>query len=84
MKRTVWADEHVTTLVNTQFIPVAIQVDNPKDADVLARYNVAGAPVIIITDPQGNVLRWRDGGMGKVDFLAFIEELNPSANKDRE
>ena len=80
MKRTVWADKHVSTSVNTQFIPVQIQVDDPKDAEVLARYNVSGAPVTIIADPQGNVLRWREGGMGKVDFLEFIEELNQSTD----
>ena len=47
-----------------------------------ARYNVVGPPVAIITDPQGNVLQWRDGGMGKADFLEFLGKLNPSANKD--
>ena len=62
MKRQVWADEEVKTSVNSQFIPVAIDVDNPDDAAVLARYNIGGAPVTIITDPQGNALRWRVGG----------------------
>ena len=56
MKRQVWADEQVTASVNAQFIPVAIDVDNPDDAAVLARYNVDGPPVTIVTDPQGNAL----------------------------
>ena len=29
MKRTVWADEQVTALVNASFIPVTIDVDDP-------------------------------------------------------
>jgi protein disulfide-isomerase len=82
MKRQVWADEEVKTSVNAQFIPVAIDVDNPDDAAVLARYNVGGAPVTIITDPQGNALRWRVGGVGKSEFLAFLRASHPSAAKD--
>ncbi|MCA8997097.1 MAG: thioredoxin family protein [Planctomycetaceae bacterium] len=82
MKRQVWADEEVKTSVNAQFIPVAVDVDNPDDAAVLARYNVRGAPVTIITDPQGNALRWRVGGIGKSEFLEFLSAPNPSATKD--
>ena len=78
MKRQVWADEEVKTLVNSQFIPVAIDVDNPDDAAVLARYKVGGAPVTIITDPQGNALRWRAGGIGKPEFLELLTAPNPS------
>ena len=79
MKRQVWADEQVTASVNAQFIPVAIDVDNPDDAAVLARYNVVGTPVTIITDPQGNVLQWRAGGIGKSEFLELLRASNPSA-----
>ena len=79
MKRQVWADEEVKTSVNAQFIPLAIDVDNPGNAAVLARYNVGGAPVTIITDPQGNALRWRAGGIGKSEFLELLRAPNPSA-----
>ncbi|QEG37131.1 thioredoxin family protein [Bythopirellula goksoeyrii] len=82
MKRQVWADEEVKTSVNAQFIPVAIDVDNPDTAAVLSRYNVGGAPVTIITDPQGNALRWRAGGIGKSEFLELLNAPNPSATKD--
>lgn len=78
MKRQVWADEEVKTLVNAQFIPVSIDVNNPDDSAVLARYNVRGAPVTIITDSQGNTLRWREGGIGKSEFLDFISVPNPA------
>jgi len=82
MKRQVWAHEEVKTLVNAQFIPVAIDVDNPDDAAVLARYRVGGAPVTIITDAQGNALRWRTGGISKSEFLELLKEPNPSVAKD--
>ena len=82
MKRQVWADKQVTALVNSQFIPVAIEVDSPDNAAVLTRYNVGGSPVTIVTDPQGNVLRWRAGGIGKSEFLELLRPSNPSAAKD--
>ena len=81
MKRQVWADEDVKTSVNAQFIPVAIDVDDPDNAAVLARYNVGGAPVTIITDPQGNALRWRAGGIGKSEFLELLRAPNPSTTQ---
>lgn len=75
MKRQVWADDEVKASVNAQFIPVAIDVDNPDDAALLARYNVGGAPVTIIADSHGNALRWRVGGIGKSEFLELLGEL---------
>ena len=78
MKRQVWADEEVKTMVNSQFIPVAIDVDNPDHAGVMTRYNVSGAPVTIITDSQGNVLDWRAGGIGKSEFLELLGSSDPS------
>ncbi|MCA9236371.1 MAG: thioredoxin family protein [Planctomycetales bacterium] len=80
MKRQVWADEEVKTAVNAQFIPVALDVDNPDNAAVLGRYNVGGAPVTIITDPEGNALRWRVGGIGKSEFLELLEDSTPTAD----
>ena len=83
MKRQVWADEEVKTSVNAQFISVAIDVDNPDDAAVLARYNIGGAPVTIITDPQGNALGWRVGGISKSEFLELLRKPKPpAATKD--
>lgn len=81
MKRQVWADEQVKTLVNSKFIPVAIDVDNPDHAPIAARYSVGGTPVTIIADAQGNALRWRAGGISKSEFLELLKEPNPSAEK---
>jgi len=77
MKRQVWADQEVTALVNDQFIPVALDVDDPENADLMERYNIVGPPVIIVTDMEGNALRWRVGGMSKADFLELLNPSNP-------
>lgn len=82
MKRKVWADEQVAASVNAKFIPVAIDVGDPDDAAVLARYNVVGSPVTIVTDPHGNVLRWREGRLEKPEFLEFLGASNASVAAD--
>lgn len=79
MKREVWADEEVKTIVNAQFIPVAIDVADPDNAAIITRYNVGGPPVTIITDPQGNALRWRAGRIEKAEFVTLLSEPNSSA-----
>ena len=78
MKREVWADEQVMATVNSQFIPVAIDVSNPDNAALLARYNVKGAPVTIVTDPQGSALDWRAGRIGKSEFLDLLKSSSSS------
>ena len=82
MKREVWADAQVMAAVTTVFIPVMIDVDDLESAAVLSRYRVGVTPNTIITDPQGNVLQQKEGGMGKAEFLELLRRLNRSAAKD--
>ena len=79
MKRQVWADDQVMNTVNAAFIPVTIDVDDPDNAAVLVRYNVGGTPTTIVTDPNGNALQWRVGGIGKSEFLELLRASDPSA-----
>ena len=82
MKRQVWADDQVMNTVNAALIPVTIDVDDPDNAAVLVRYNVGGTPTTIVTDPNGNALQWRVGGIGKSEFLELLRASNPSAIND--
>ena len=72
MKRQVWADDQVMKIVNSEFIPVTIDVDDPDNAAILVRYNVGSTPITIVTDPNGNALQWRVGGIGKSEFLELL------------
>ena len=72
MKREVWADREVESIVNARFVPVMIDVDDPKVAAVRNRYRVGATPVTIVTDAKGNVLRYALGGIGKSDFLKLL------------
>lgn len=78
MKRNVWADQQVTAEVNAAFIPVLIDVDDPAAAAALSHYHIGGTPSTIITDPDGNVLQQITGGMGKSEFLEWLQKPNPS------
>ena len=80
MKRQVWADDDVMKTVNSDFVPVSIDVDDPNNASLLVRYNVGGTPITIVTDPNGKALRWRVGGIGKSDFLKLLHGTTPSAH----
>ena len=78
MKRQVWADGQVMKTVNSEFIPVTIDVDDPDNVAILVRYNVGGTtPITIVTDPNGNALQWRVGGIGKSEFLELLRASNP-------
>tara|TARA_Y100000389_G_scaffold93503_1_gene90190 strand:- start:85 stop:570 length:486 start_codon:yes stop_codon:yes gene_type:complete len=79
MKRQVWADEKVRDVVNKEFIPLIIDVDDPDNIDLLVRYNVAVTPVTIVTDSNGNALQWKVGGVGKSEFLELLWESSSIA-----
>lgn len=78
MKRQVWADPQVTAAVNAEFIPVMLDVDDPESTTIMDRYQVKGAPVTIVTEPQGKALRWRSGGISKSEFFELIHPPTPS------
>ena len=68
--------------VNAAFIPVTIDVDDPDSAAAMSRYRVGGTPITIVTDPEGNVLRYKPGGIGKAEFLELIGRSNLPVAKD--
>jgi thioredoxin 1 len=79
MKRNVWADQQVAALVNAGFIPVTIDMDNPGAVETAKRYRVGSTPNTVITDPEGNVLQQKGGGMAKTDFLELLRKVSSSS-----
>ncbi|MEM9252356.1 MAG: thioredoxin family protein [Planctomycetota bacterium] len=76
MKRNVWADEEVAATVNASFIPVMIDVGDPREAAAIEENQIHATPFTAIVDAQGQVLQWQQGGMSKADFLAMINGLD--------
>ena len=77
MKRTVFTDDNVTARVNTEFVPVMIEIDTPQDAKIPQQYNVKGTPITIVTDSQGIALGWRVGGLDRAGFMSLLDNQNP-------
>lgn len=75
MKREVFADQEVMTAINAQVVPLMIYADDPGADEVFSQYNVGGTPITIFTDPNGSVLDYAVGGIGKTEFLEMLENL---------
>jgi protein disulfide-isomerase len=75
MKREVFADQEAMTAINAQVVPVMIHADAPGADEVFSQYNVGGTPVTIFADPQGNVLDYAVGRIGKTEFLNMLGKL---------
>jgi thiol:disulfide interchange protein len=72
MKHDVWPDAQVGRVVNGAYVPVLVDVDDPRNAEVAQRYGVRGIPTIIIVDLDGNVLR-QGAFMSRSDVLEFLK-----------
>jgi len=81
MKREVFADPEVTMAINAKVVPVMIHEGEPGADDVFSRYDVRGTPITIFTDPQGNVLDYEVGGIGKARFMEMLENLGASRSE---
>ena len=79
MKRKVWADSQVESTVNSRFIPVMIDVDDPREVTITSRYRVGATPTTIITDSKGSVLQQAQGAVDKAHFLDLLVAANVSA-----
>jgi len=76
MKREVFADKEVMKAINSQVVPVMIDVDDPNTQELVKLYKIGGTPVTIFTDPQGKVLDYAVGKIGKTKFLKMLENLS--------
>lgn len=56
MKHDVWPDSGVAGAVNSGYVPVLIDVDDPRNAEVVRKYGVSSIPTILVLDARGEVL----------------------------
>jgi hypothetical protein len=48
----------------------------PGQDEVLSPYDVEGTPIIIFTAPRGTVLACAVGGIGRVEFMEMVGNLD--------
>lgn len=75
MKREVFADKEVMKTVNSQVIPVMIDIDNPNTEELVKHYNVGATPTTIIIDSKGKVIDHVVGKIGKNKFLDMLGNI---------
>ncbi len=80
MKREVFADKEVMKAVNAQVVAVMINVDDPNAEKLVKHYKIDGTPITIFTDPQGKVLDYAVGKIGKTKFLEMLENLGAAGS----
>lgn len=83
MKREVFADKEVMKAINSQIIPVMIDIDDPNAAEIVKHYNVGGTPITIFTNPQGKVLDYAVGKIGKTKFLEMLKNIDAKGSKTK-
>ena len=80
MKREVFADNDVMDAINSQVVPVIINVDDPNAEELVKQYKVGATPATIFTDPEGKVIDYAVGKIGKIKFLEMLEKLDIPIN----
>ncbi len=78
MKREVFADEEVESVVNSQFRSIMIDIDNPDTKEIVNHYKIGATPTTVIVNSKGKVL---DYAVGKIEKKKFLEMLNTIENQ---
>jgi hypothetical protein len=68
----VWPDAAVASAANDGYVPLLVDVDDPRNAEVARRYGVRGVPSVLVLDGDGKVLR-SGSYMSKGDMLDFLK-----------
>ena len=71
MKHDVWPDPEVGRAVADGYVPLLVDVDDPRNAEVARRYGSSGIPYVIVLDGDGRVLR-QAAFMSKARALEFL------------
>jgi thiol:disulfide interchange protein len=70
MKHEVWPDPDVRRAIEAGYVPLAVDAD--QDNGLSARYQVEGIPAILVLDASGQVVKRRDGYLGRAGMMAFL------------
>ena len=72
MKRNVWADPEVESIVNARFTALTVDLGDSDAVGVSKRYDVVMTPTTVIVDSKGLVRGRIDGGVGKTGMLELL------------
>jgi len=73
MKREVFADNEVKKALDAKVISIEINIDDPNSEALVKQYNIGATPTTIFIDPEGKVIDYAVGKVGKTEFLKMLE-----------
>jgi len=73
MKREVFADNEVKKAMDAKVISIEINIDDPNSEALVKQYNIGATPTTIFIDPEGKVIDYAVGKVGKTEFLKMLE-----------
>ncbi len=68
----VLVQEPVYSHLNTNYIPIKIDIDNEKS--VARKYRVNGIPALLFLDPQGRLLKQINGYVPADSFVTMLKK----------
>ncbi|MFY0630929.1 MAG: thioredoxin fold domain-containing protein [Flavobacteriaceae bacterium] len=75
MKREIFAEKETMKIINSQVVPVMIDIDDPNTIEFVKQYKVVSTPTTIIIDSEGKVLDYAVGKIGKKKFVEMLNNL---------
>ncbi|REG89422.1 thioredoxin family protein [Winogradskyella sediminis] len=72
MKREVFADNEVTKAMDAKVVSLEINIDDPNSETLVKQYNIGATPTTIFIDPEGKVIDYAVGKVGKTKFLEML------------
>lgn len=76
MKRQVFADNEVMKAIDSNIVPVEIDIDDPNNQELVKRYQAYATPTTIFIDSKGNVMDYAVGKVDKVNFLQILHKIS--------
>ena len=72
MKRQVFADNEVKKAIDAKVVPVEINIDDQNAEALVKQYNIGVTPTTIFINPEGKVIDYYVGKVGKTKFLEML------------
>lgn len=72
MKRQVFADLEVKNAMEEKVVSLEINIDDPNSQALVKQYNIGATPTTIFVDPEGKVIDYVVGKVGKTKFLEML------------
>jgi protein disulfide-isomerase len=73
MKREVFADQEVESYVNSNLVPLMIDIGNTETIELVKHFQIGATPTTLILDSKGEVINYAVGMLDKKSFLEMIK-----------